>query len=173
MFLFTPLGDGGKKPRFEMEARPGLILNFSQLKIKIKIMKKLLIRNAMIAFVLFSFNSVNAQNVVAKQSSIVAWDGMMVAGYVNQGSYVNFGGPSIKLIIKPWSFGFGILPTMRIKEDKVAKEASKNSIITPTAGFGFTFAYRHLVLQVPFYYNAKTTASNGKWNPGVGIGFKF
>ena len=137
-------------------------------------MKKLLIKNAGIAFVLCSFNCLNAQNVVAKKTSLVGWDGMMVAGYVNQGSYVNFGGPSIKFLKRPWSFGFGILPTMRIKEDKVAKEgATKNSIVTPTAGFGFTFAYRHLVLQVPFYYNAKTTTANGKWNPGVGLGYKF
>lgn len=157
-----------------MEARPGLILNFSQLKTKNKIMKKLLTRNACIAFVLCSFNWINAQNTIEKKASVVAWDGMMVAGYVNQGSYVNFGGPSIKLVKKPWSFGFGILPTMRIKKDQVAKEgATKNSIITPTAGFGFTFACRHLVLQIPFYYNAKTTAADGKWNPGVGIGYKF
>lgn len=136
-------------------------------------MKKLIIRNACIASMLCLFNSANAQNTTPKKTSVVAWDGMMVVGYVNKGSYVNFGGPSIKLIKKPWSFGFGILPTMRIKEDKVPKEAVKNSIITPTAGFGFTFAYKHLVLQVPFYYNTKTAASNGKWNPGVGIGFKF
>ena len=66
-----------------MEARPGLILNFSQLKTKNKIMKKLLTRNACIAFVLCSFNWVNAQNIIEKKASVVAWDGMMVAGYVN------------------------------------------------------------------------------------------
>ena len=136
-------------------------------------MKKLLTKNACLAFVLCSFNWANAQDAVSKKTSVIAWDGMIVAGYVDKGSYVNFGGPSIKFNKKPWSFGFGILPTMRIKEDKVAKGVTKNSAITPTAGFGFTFAYRHLVLQVPFYYNAKTAASNGKWNPGAGLGFKF
>jgi len=103
----------------------------------------------------------------------MAWDGMMVAGYVDHGAYVNFGGPSVKFIKKPFSIGFGILPTMRIKKDPVPKEAKKNSAITPTAGFGITFIYKKVVLQVPFYYNAKTTTTNGKWNPGVGIGFKF
>lgn len=136
-------------------------------------MKKLLTKNACMAFVLCSFNWVNAQDAVSKKTSVVAWDGMIVAGYVDKGSYVNFGGPSIKFNKKPWSFGFGILPTMRIKEDKVVKGVAKNSAITPTAGFGFTFAYRHLVLQIPFYYNAKTAVSNGKWNPGAGLGFKF
>lgn len=136
-------------------------------------MKKLFIRNVCIGFVLCSFNWVNAQDAAVRKTTLTAWDGMIIAGYVDKGSYVNFGGPSIKFIRKPWSFGFGILPTMRIKEDKVAKGATKNSAITPTAGFGFTFAYGHLVLQVPFYYNSKTANSNGKWNPGLGLGFKF
>lgn len=136
-------------------------------------MKKLLARNACMAFVLCSINWANAQDAVSGKTSAVAWEGMVVAGYADKGSYINFGGPSIKFVRKPWSFGFGILPTMRIKEDNVAKGVTKNSAITPTAGFGFTFAYRYLVLQVPFYCNAKTAASNGKWNPGAGLGFKF
>ncbi len=109
----------------------------------------------------------------AKIISITFWDGMVAGGYVNDGGFVNFGGPAIKLVRKPWSFGFGILPTMRIKKEQVPKEGTKNSAITPTAGFGFTFAYRHLVLQIPFYYNSKTVTSNGKWHPGIGLGYKF
>jgi hypothetical protein len=136
-------------------------------------MKKLSIKTVCIVLALFSFTASNAQKDVKEKASIVAWDGMMIAGYVNNGGYVNFGGPSLKLIKKPWSFGFGILPTMRIKEDKVAKDAKKNSAVMPTAGFGFTVVYKHLVVQVPFYYNAKTTTSNGKWHPGIGIGFKL
>lgn len=136
-------------------------------------MKNVLIKHVCLFFVLCSINWVNAQDPPRKKPSITAWDGMAIAGYVDRGSYVNFGGPSIKLINKPWSFGFGILPTMRIKRDKVAKGATRNSAITPTAGFGFTLAYKHIVLQVPFYYNAKTAANNGRWNPGVGLGFRF
>lgn len=117
-----------------------------------------------------AITSVSAQT---KKSSASIWDGMAVAGYVNDGGFANFGGPTIKLINKPWSFGFGILPTMRIKEDKVAAGAKKNSIVTPTAGFGFTVVYKHFVTQVPFYYNNKTTTADGKWNVGVGIGYKF
>ena len=136
-------------------------------------MKKLTIKTVCIVAMLFSFSITHAQTVSTTKKAIVAWDGMMVAGYVNDGGYVNFGGPSLKLIKKPWSFGFGILPTMRIKEDKVAAGAKKNSAIMPTAGFGFTVAYKHVVVQVPFYYNAKTASSNGKWHPGIGIGFKL
>lgn len=136
-------------------------------------MKKLIRRTGCTVLVFLSFGFVHAQQEAVRKASFSAWDGMIVAGYVNQGSYVNFGGPSIRLVKKPWSAGFGILPTMRIKEDKVAKGAPKNSAIIPTAGFGFTFGYRHLVVQVPFYYNSKTATGNGHWNPGVGLGFKF
>ena len=136
-------------------------------------MKKLTIKTVCIAAMLFSFSITHAQTVSTTKKAIVGWDGMMIAGYVNDGGYVNFGGPSLKLIKKPWSLGFGILPTMRIKEDKVAAGAKKNSAVMPTAGFGFTVAYKHIVVQVPFYYNAKTASNNGKWHPGIGIGFKL
>jgi hypothetical protein len=136
-------------------------------------MKKQFIKTVCAACMLCLFQSVTAQNAPVKNTKVVAWDGMAVAGYVNHGGFVNFGGPTVKLIQKPFSFGFGILPTMRIKEDNVAKGAPKNSAVTPTAGFGFTVVYKHLVVQVPFYYNAKTATVSGKWNPGIGIGYKF
>ena len=135
-------------------------------------MKKFFIRTAGIAIIICSLKRVNAQDV-SKKVSISAWEGMAIAGYVNKGAFVNFGGPTVRFIKKPVSAGFGILPTMRIKEEKVAKDSPRNSAIMPTAGFGFTFVYRHLALQVPFYYNPKTATSSGKWNPGVGIGYKF
>ena len=135
-------------------------------------MKKLIIKTAGVAFIICSLNRVNGQDV-SKKVSLSAWDGMAVAGYVNKGAFVNFGGPTVRFIRKPVSAGFGILPTMRIKEESVAKDAPKNSAIMPTAGFGFTFVYKHFALQVPFYYNPKTATSNGKWNPGLGMGYKF
>ena len=135
-------------------------------------MKKLIIKTAGITFFICSLNRVQAQDV-SKKVSLSAWDGMAVAGYVNKGGFVNFGGPTVRFIRKPVAAGFGILPTMRIKEESGTKDAPKNSAIMPTAGFGFTFVYNHLALQVPFYYNPKTATSNGKWNPGLGLGYKF
>ena len=135
-------------------------------------MKKLIIKTAGIIIIVCSLGRLNAQDM-SKRVSLTAWDGMAVAGYVNKGGFVNFGGPTVRFIRKPISAGFGILPTMRIKEETVAKGASKNSAIMPTAGFGFTFVYKHVALQVPFYYNPKTATTNGKWNPGVGLGYKF
>jgi hypothetical protein len=136
-------------------------------------MKKVIIKVVCTTCMLGLFSSVTAQSTAAKSPTVVAWDGMVVAGYVNHGGFVNFGGPTVKLIKKPVSLGFGILPTMRIKEDDVAKGSPKNSAITPTAGFGFTVVYKHIAVQVPFYYNPKTALVSGKWNPGIGIGFKF
>ena len=135
-------------------------------------MKKLIIKTAGITFFICSLNRVQAQDV-SKKVSLSAWDGMAVAGYVNKGGFVNFGGPTVRFIKKPIAAGFGILPTMRIKEESGTKDAPKNSAIMPTAGFGFTFVYKHLALQVPFYYNPKTATTNGKWNPGLGLGYKF
>ena len=135
-------------------------------------MKKLIIRSFYLAITAIASGNLYAQDAT-RRASFVAWEGMAVAGYVNKGAFVNFGGPTVRLVKKPFSIGFGILPTMRIKKDQVAKDASRNSAVTPTAGFGFTFGYRHLVLQIPFYYNPKTATANGKWNPGVGVGYKF
>ncbi|HEY6504673.1 MAG TPA: hypothetical protein VIZ28_11910 [Chitinophagaceae bacterium] len=136
-------------------------------------MKKVIIKTVCMICAFCSFIATNAQSTSEKKATVVAWDGMAVAGYVNNGGFINFGGPTVKFINKPFSIGFGILPTMRIKEDNVPKGTVKNSIVTPTAGFGFSFIYKHMVLQVPFYYNPKTATSNGKWNPGVGVGYKF
>ena len=114
-------------------------------------MKKSFIRTAGIMLIVCSLNRVDAQDGV-KKVTLSAWDGMAVAGYVNKGGFVNFGGPTVRFIKKPIAAGFGILPTMRIKEEKAAKDAPKNSAVTPTAGFGFTFVYKH---------------------PGLGLGYKF
>jgi hypothetical protein len=133
---------------------------------------KRIYKNA-IGTLLFSMVMLNGQAQTATQAKLVAWDGIVVAGYVNKGAFVNFGGPSIKLIKKPYSIGFGMLPSFRIKEDKVAAGATKNSTILGALGFGLTTSYRHLVVQVPFYYNAKTAALDGKWNAGFGVGYKF
>ena len=107
------------------------------------------------------------------QTKAVLFDGYFVAGYVDHGAFINCTGPSIKFTKKPYAILLGLLPSLRIKEDKVSPGATKNSALTPNLGFGITAAFHHLALQVPFYYNAKTAVKNGKWSPGIGIGYKF
>lgn len=107
------------------------------------------------------------------QTKAVLFDGILTAGYVDNGAFINCAGPSIKFSKKPYTVLLGMLPSLRIKEDKVAAGATKNSVLTPNLGFGLTAAFRHIAVQLPVFYNAKTAAKNGEWNLGVGLGYKF
>ena len=118
------------------------------------------------------FNAGWAQNAPSKPV-LAAWDGMVIAGYVDKGAFVNFGGPCIKFSSKPYVITLGMLPSLRIKEDKVAAGAKKNSPVTPNVGAGVSFAYKHLALQVPVYYNGKSATADGRWNVGIGAGYRF
>jgi hypothetical protein len=100
------------------------------------------------------------------------FEGVVAVGYIDRGATINFTGPSIKLIHKPYMFMFGMLPSLKIKEDKTAS-GPKNTTLIPSLGFGATAVYHHLALQIPFLYNAKTATKNGEWNVGVGLGYKF
>ncbi|RZM04607.1 MAG: hypothetical protein EOO88_55915 [Pedobacter sp.] len=107
------------------------------------------------------------------QTKGVAFDGVIVSGYVDQGAFINCIGPSVKINKKAYTVLLGLLPSMRIKADKVAAGATKNTALAPGLGFGVTAVHRHIALQLPFYYNPKTAAKNGKWHPGFGLGYKF
>jgi hypothetical protein len=135
-------------------------------------MKKLIIKTAGITFFICSLNRADAQDV-SKKVSLSAWDGMAVGGYVNKGGFVNFGGPTVRFIRKPVAAGIWYSPYNANQRRKRDQRCSKELCNYATAGFGFTFVYKHLALQVPFYYNPKTATSNGKWNPGLGLGYKF
>ncbi|MGE9314970.1 hypothetical protein ACLOAU_25185 [Niabella sp. CJ426] len=123
--------------------------------------------------VTLSFSNAGWSQTPAPKPVLAAWDGMVIAGYVDKGAFVNFGGPCIKFTSKPYVITLGMLPSLRIKEDKVAAGAKKNSPVTPNLGAGVSFAYKHLALQVPVYYNAKTAAADGRWNVGIGAGYRF
>jgi hypothetical protein len=99
-----------------------------------------------------------------------AYDGIMVAGYVDHGAFLNFTGPNVSWSSNKTKIMLGMLPSLRFKEDK--KEV-KNAFVTPTLGVGLTYVYKKVVLQLPLYYNAKTGTENGKWNAGIGIGIKL
>lgn len=129
---------------------------------------KLLFR-ALVTCVVISFISIKAKS----QTKPALFDGTFVAGYVDNGAYVNFTGPSLKYIKNRSSIALSLLPGLRIKEDKVAANATKNSVITPSLGFGLTASVKHLAFQLPLYYDPKTALKNGSWHLGVGLGFKL
>ena len=105
-----------------------------------------------------------------KKIAVYVLDGIVAAGYVDQGAYLNFTGPNVSYTRGKSKLIFGMLPSLRFKIDT---GTTKNSPIFPSLGFGLTYAYKKLVFQVPLYYNAKTSTTNGKWNIGVGIGIKL
>lgn len=98
------------------------------------------------------------------------FDGVVIAGYVDKGAFLNFTGPNISLTLHNSKWILGMLPSLRYKEDS---GLFKNSPITPNLGVGFTYCYKLFALQVPLYYNAKTATANGRWNVGVGMGMRL
>jgi len=125
-----------------------------------------MIRKLFLTLALFSLFSAKAQEKV----NAALYDGIVVAGYVNNGGYLNFTGPNINALYGESRFILGMLPSLRFKEDK---GTTKNSFVFPTLGLGFTYCYKALAIQMPFYYNAKTANENGKWNIGIGIGLRL
>lgn len=98
-------------------------------------------------------------------------DGIAVAGYVDHGAFLNFTGPNINFTHKNTKLMIGMLPSLRIKKDQ--SNGTKNSIIMPTLGVGFAVVYKKTALQIPFYYNTKTSTDSGSWKVGLGIGYTF
>lgn len=98
------------------------------------------------------------------------FDGTIIAGYVDNGAFLNFTGPNISFTHKSSKIILGMLPSLRYKEDN---GVFRNSPITPGLGFGLTYCWKKLAVQIPIYYNAKTATANGRWNLGVGIGMRL
>lgn len=99
------------------------------------------------------------------------FDGIAVAGYVDQGAFVNFTGPNINFKNKDLKLILGMLPSLRIKEDRAS--GTRNSAITPNLGAGLTVVYKKWAVQLPLYYNSKTSTQNGVWKAGIGLGYSF
>ena len=101
--------------------------------------------------------------------NLITFDGTFVIGYVNEGAFLNFAGPSISLQKNQSKVLVGMLPSLRFKNDS---GVTKNSFITPSLGIGITYQYQKLAVQIPCYYQAKTNTENGLWHVGIGIGYR-
>lgn len=99
------------------------------------------------------------------------FDGIAVAGYVDHGAFINFTGPNISFKNKDLKLILGMLPSLRIKEDK--SSGTRNSAITPNLGAGLTIVFKKWAVQFPVYYNSKTLIQNGAWKAGIGLGYAF
>lgn len=113
---------------------------------------------------------VSAQQSEARAMRLDVYDGIAVAGYVNNGAYLNFTGPNINYTYAYHKFIFGMMPSLRFKKDT---QRPREAFATPALGFGFTYSYKMLAFQVPFYYQPKTALENGRWLMGIGLGLRF
>ena len=120
----------------------------------------------LLMLMIFSMSSVAH---VEKVKSVI-FDGVVHVGYVNNGGYINFSGPSLSITHKQSKFMFGMVPSLRIKKDK---GVTKNATVFPTLGFGLTYGYKFWSFQLPLYYNSKTATSNGSWHLGFGVGYRI
>src|SRR5687768_989686 len=106
-------------------------------------LKNLLILSACLSIVLFE-KTARAQNVTQTKVNPVLFEGLVVAGYGDHGAYINFAGPGVKVVQKPFSVLVSMLPGLRIKKDKVASGNTSNATLTPSLGFGITGSFKHL-----------------------------
>jgi hypothetical protein len=114
----------------------------------------------------------SSSSLVAQVEKIkpVIFDGVITAGYVNNGGYVNLSGPSLSITQNHSKFMLGLLPSLRFKKDN---GITKNAFVFPTLGVGLTYSYKFWSFQLPFFYNAKTSTTNGSWHMGVGVGYRI
>lgn len=136
-------------------------------------MRTLIFRGLVFCSLIYCSVAKSQTNGSTGQTKMILFEGIIVAGYADKGGYINCTGPSVKFSKKPFVVLLGFLPSLRIKRDKVVGAAPKNSLVTPSLGIGITAGYKHLVVQIPVFYNAKTSNKDGKWNHGIGIGYKF
>jgi len=110
------------------------------------------------------------ENATKKVEVNWLFDGVIVGGYVDNGAYMNFSGPNLSFTKGLSKVVFGMLPSLRFKQDT---GSIHNSFVTPSLGCGITYSYKWAAIQVPIYYNSKTTSNNGQWNIGVGLGIRI
>lgn len=101
------------------------------------------------------------------------FEGVLVGGYTDRGVYLNCTGPAVKYPAKSFSIMLGLLPTLKFKKEQTVGEAPENSVVTPTLGFGLTAIFRQFAIQFPAFYSPKTSVDDGKWRPGIGVGYRF
>ena len=118
----------------------------------------------------FVFASAQEQDEKPKGFNFSLYKGYAVAGYVDEGAFLNFTGPNINYSIDESTFTLGMLPSLRFRKDQ---GETTNSFVTPNLGAGLTYSYKIWAIQIPFYYNAKTETQNGQWHVGIGLGLRL
>ncbi len=132
---------------------------------------KTLLLSILLSIHLLSIGQTSHQiQIPSKEVYVIPYWGSILVGYVDQGAYVNFAGPSLGYSFGKSQILIGMLPSLRFKKDS---GTIKNSLVTPSLGFGITYTFKSLAFQVPIYYTNKTSTTNGHWNLGIGLGMKL
>ena len=73
----------------------------------------------------------NSNNLLSQKTELKTFilSGTIVGGYVDNGAYLNFTGPGIKLQRGSSDLMIGVLPSVRFKEDN---GITKNALVTPS-----------------------------------------
>ncbi len=131
-----------------------------------KLMKPMKLIGFIIVFLL------NSNNLLSQKTEVNTFilSGTIVGGYVDNGIYLNFTGPGVKIQKGSFDLMIGVLPSLRFKEDN---GITKNALVTPSLGIGMTYTYKSIAVQIPFYYTTKTAMADGRWNIGIGLGLKL
>jgi hypothetical protein len=125
------------------------------------------LKNALaFSFLIFTTTALAQEDKV----KVALYDGVIIAGYVDQGGFTNFTGPNINATFGNSKFILGALPSLRYKRDD---STPRNAFVTPNLGIGFTYSYKIWAIQIPLYYNSKTATENGRWHMGLGLGLRL
>ena len=82
-------------------------------------------------------------------------------------TFVGWGGPSIRLVLKKFEMSYGVFPSLRLYE------SNHQLVVNPILGTGFQFAYKNIVLVTPTYYILSPRTKTNTWIVSLGVGYRF
>lgn len=118
---------------------------------------------SLLLLVLF-YNQINAQEAKSVRIMASCFGQINVASNFKNSTFINFGGPGIKLNAKKLNLGINMVPSLRYFYDKPRPS------ITPVLGtsvFAEVGKKKKIVVGCPFYY----FASQNKWTINFSLGY--
>ena len=104
--------------------------------------------------------------------SYKALGSVIISGYKHTGTFffstfLNFGGPSIKMEYGKFGISYGMFPSLRFYK------SDNPLVVSPSLGTGFQFTYKKIALALPMYYIVSPRTKTNIWVVSVGAGYKF
>jgi hypothetical protein len=102
-----------------------------------------------------------------KPTFTVGFDGQIAATTNGTYSFLNFGGPSLRMNAKPFVFSINMFPSLSFYDNPA------RPFVTPSLGFGCQIAYKKFILCLPLYLVRDKATLPEYWIFTAGIGYKF